>query len=79
MVRYETPIPSVDGVEIVHTPVFKTEDYSPEAMAKCVYYSAQILREAFIDASRLWRTDASSSMRVARPRYASVDPILATY
>ncbi|KAJ7572638.1 tyrosine phosphatase family-domain-containing protein [Mycena floridula] len=32
--KYEVPLPSVDGVEIVHTPVFKTEDYSPEAMAR---------------------------------------------
>lgn len=42
MVRYETPIPTVDGIEIVHTPVFKTEDYSPEAMAKYVLARLQI-------------------------------------
>jgi hypothetical protein len=29
-------MPSIDGVEILHTPVFKTEDYSPEMMAKYV-------------------------------------------
>ncbi|CDO73781.1 hypothetical protein BN946_scf185015.g109 [Trametes cinnabarina] len=34
MHRYETPIPTIEGVEVVHIPVFKTEDYSPEAMAK---------------------------------------------
>lgn len=48
MVRYETPIPSVDGVEIVHTPVFKTEDYSPEAMAKCVHAHVYYSRNALI-------------------------------
>ncbi|KAJ7583531.1 hypothetical protein C8J56DRAFT_1028456 [Mycena floridula] len=32
--KYEVPLPSVDGVEIVHIPAFKTEDYSPEAMAR---------------------------------------------
>ncbi|KAH9947164.1 protein-tyrosine phosphatase-like protein [Amylocystis lapponica] len=34
--RYEAPCPDIDGVEVVRTPVFKTEDYSPEMMAKCV-------------------------------------------
>ncbi len=34
MHKYETPIPTIEGVEVVHVPVFKTEDYSPEAMAK---------------------------------------------
>jgi hypothetical protein len=29
-------MPTIDGVEILHTPVFKTEDYSPEMMAKYV-------------------------------------------
>ncbi|KAL1946463.1 hypothetical protein VTO73DRAFT_14567 [Trametes versicolor] len=48
MVRYETPIPSVDGVEIVHTPVFKTEDYSPEAMAKRFELYASGKTEAFM-------------------------------
>jgi hypothetical protein len=32
--KYNTPQPHIDGVEIIHTPVFKTEDYSPEMMAK---------------------------------------------
>lgn len=34
--RYESPIPEVPGVQILRVPVFKTEDYSPEMMAKCV-------------------------------------------
>ena len=36
MHKYETPIPDIKGVKVVHVPVFKTEDYSPEEMAKCV-------------------------------------------
>ncbi|KAI0638416.1 protein-tyrosine phosphatase-like protein [Trametes polyzona] len=48
MHRYETPIPTVDGVEIVHIPVFKTEDYSPEAMAKRFELYASGKTEAFM-------------------------------
>ncbi len=36
MRKYDTPIPEMEGVAVIHVPVFKTEDYSPEAMAKCV-------------------------------------------
>ena len=34
--KYKTPCPSIEGVDIVRSPVFKLEDYSPEMMAKCV-------------------------------------------
>ena len=34
--KFNTPLPQIDGVEILHTPVFQTEDYSPEIMAKYV-------------------------------------------
>lgn len=34
MHKYDSPIPHIEGVEVVHVPVFKKEDYSPEAMAK---------------------------------------------
>ena len=34
MHKYDSPIPEINGVEVHHVPVFKTEDYSPEAMAK---------------------------------------------
>ena len=43
--KYNTPLPQIDGVEILHTPVFKTEDYSPEMMAK---YVRDILPELVI-------------------------------
>jgi hypothetical protein len=32
--KYKTPIPIVEGVEIIRAPVFQWEDYSPEMMAK---------------------------------------------
>jgi hypothetical protein len=34
--KYSAPLPSIDGVEVLHIPVFKLEDYSPEMMAKYV-------------------------------------------
>lgn len=36
MQKYNTPIPHIEDVEVVHVPVFQTEDYSPEVMAKYV-------------------------------------------
>ncbi|KAJ3574782.1 hypothetical protein NP233_g1538 [Leucocoprinus birnbaumii] len=46
--KYNSPLPEIDGVEIVHIPVFKTEDYSPEMMAKRfqLYASGKTEREA---------------------------------
>jgi len=32
--KYNAPPPNIDGVEIIHVPVFETADYSPETMAK---------------------------------------------
>ena len=32
--KYNTPLPQIDGVDILHMPVFQTEDYSPEMMAR---------------------------------------------
>ena len=34
--KWKSPIPEIDGVEVVRAPVFKVEDYSPEMMAKYV-------------------------------------------
>jgi hypothetical protein len=36
MAKWHSPIPRIDGVEVIHAPVFKNEDYSPEMMAKSV-------------------------------------------
>lgn len=32
--KYNSQIPTIEGVDIVHIPIFKSEDYSPEMMAK---------------------------------------------
>ena len=34
IVKYKAAIPIVEGVEIIRSPVFQWEDYSPEMMAK---------------------------------------------
>jgi hypothetical protein len=34
--KYGAPLPVIEGVEILHTPVFQKDDYSPEVMAKYV-------------------------------------------
>ena len=34
--KYESPCPSIDGVDVRRTPVIALEDYSPEMMAKYV-------------------------------------------
>ena len=36
MVKYQTPCPEIEGIDVIRVPVFKLEDYSPEMMAKCV-------------------------------------------
>ncbi len=45
MAKYNAPLPEIEGVDVIRTPVFKLEDYSPEVMAKYVRvgmsYSAQ--------------------------------------
>jgi len=35
MAKWQSPIPQIDGVKVIHAPVFKNEDYSPEMMARC--------------------------------------------
>ncbi|CAK5275325.1 unnamed protein product [Mycena citricolor] len=32
--KYNTPLPTIEGVEVHHVPVFQKEDYSPEMMAR---------------------------------------------
>ena len=36
MEKYQTPCPTIEGIDVVRVPVFQLEDYSPEMMAKCV-------------------------------------------
>jgi len=47
--KYNTPLPVIDGVEILHTPVFQTADYSPEMMAKRYQLYASGKTEAFME------------------------------
>ncbi|TBU33100.1 protein-tyrosine phosphatase-like protein [Dichomitus squalens] len=48
MQKYGTPIPEMEGVEVIHVPVFKREDYSPEAMARRFELYASGKTEAFM-------------------------------
>ena len=34
MTKYSTPVPTIDGVSVLHTPVFAQKDYSPANMAR---------------------------------------------
>jgi len=47
--KYNTPQPHIDGVEVIHTPVFQTADYSPEMMAKRYQLYASGKTEAFLE------------------------------
>ncbi|KAG6910995.1 hypothetical protein DXG01_006049 [Tephrocybe rancida] len=47
--KYNTPQPEIEGVEIIHSPVFQTEDYSPEMMAKRYQLYASGKTEAFME------------------------------
>ncbi|KAH7887384.1 protein-tyrosine phosphatase-like protein [Phlebopus sp. FC_14] len=48
MQKYNTPIPTIEDVQIIRTPVFKNEDYSPESMAKKFELYATGTTEAFM-------------------------------
>ncbi|CAA7260109.1 unnamed protein product [Cyclocybe aegerita] len=47
--KYNTPLPVVEGVDVIHTPVFQTADYSPEMMAKRYQLYASGKTEAFLE------------------------------
>ncbi|PPQ78212.1 hypothetical protein CVT25_015531 [Psilocybe cyanescens] len=47
--KYNTPLPQIDGVEVIHIPVFQTADYSPEMMAKRYQLYASGKTEAFLE------------------------------
>jgi len=47
--KYNSPLPDIEGVEVLHTPVFRTEDYSPEMMAKRFQLYASGKTEAFME------------------------------
>ncbi|KAK7060362.1 hypothetical protein VNI00_001127 [Paramarasmius palmivorus] len=47
--KYNSPLPSIEGVEVLRTPVFKQEDHSPEMMAKRYQLYASGKTEAFME------------------------------
>ncbi|TEB35763.1 hypothetical protein FA13DRAFT_1811435 [Coprinellus micaceus] len=47
--KYDTPLPQIEGVDVIHIPVFQTADYSPEMMAKRYQLYASGKTEAFIE------------------------------
>jgi len=47
--KYKTPVPSIDGVEVIRIPVFEKEDYSPEVMARRFQLYASGKTEAFME------------------------------
>ncbi|KAJ3776711.1 protein-tyrosine phosphatase-like protein [Lentinula raphanica] len=47
--KYNAPLPQIEGVELLHIPVFRTEDYSPEMMAKRYQLYASGKTEAFME------------------------------
>ncbi|GLB34077.1 putative tyrosine phosphatase [Lyophyllum shimeji] len=49
ILKYNSPQPQIDGVEITRAPVFQTEDYSPEMMAKRYQLYASGKTEAFME------------------------------
>ncbi|KAG6854350.1 hypothetical protein C0991_007855 [Blastosporella zonata] len=65
--KYNTPQPVIDGVEFVHSPVFQTEDYSPEMMAKYVRATTRAGYSHF-PYSCDYPPGDTNSMLVERPR-----------
>ncbi|EPQ59168.1 hypothetical protein GLOTRDRAFT_136110 [Gloeophyllum trabeum ATCC 11539] len=49
MEKYNTPLPNIPGIDIIHAPVFQKEDYSPEMMAKRYKLYASGKTEAFME------------------------------
>ncbi|PFH51324.1 hypothetical protein AMATHDRAFT_142937 [Amanita thiersii Skay4041] len=49
MSKYNSPIPTIDGVNIIRAPVFKTADYSPQMMAKRYELYASGKTDAFME------------------------------
>ncbi|KAI0034125.1 protein-tyrosine phosphatase-like protein [Vararia minispora EC-137] len=48
MSKYNTPVPTIPGVQILHTPVFSQKDYSPTNMARRFQMYASGKIEAFM-------------------------------
>ncbi|THV08260.1 hypothetical protein K435DRAFT_641182 [Dendrothele bispora CBS 962.96] len=49
MEKYSAPLPTIEDIDIIRTPVFQKEDYSPEMMAKRYQLYASGKIEAFME------------------------------
>ncbi|KAF9021518.1 hypothetical protein BDZ89DRAFT_1137968 [Hymenopellis radicata] len=47
--KYNSPLPEIEGIEVLRTPVFQKEDYSPEMMAKRFQLYSSGKTEAFME------------------------------
>ncbi|KAF9651766.1 hypothetical protein BDM02DRAFT_3090662 [Thelephora ganbajun] len=63
MAKWQSPIPQIDGVEVIHAPVFKNEDYSPEMMAKKFKLYSTNKTEAFMELYTQIMDNAGPSFR----------------
>jgi len=63
MAKWQSPIPQIDGVEVIHAPVFKNEDYSPEVMAKKFKLYSANKTEAFMELYTQIMDNAGPSFR----------------
>jgi len=63
MAKWQSPIPHIDGVEVIHTPVFKNEDYSPEMMARRFKLYSANKTEAFMELYTQIMDNAGPSFR----------------
>ena len=54
--KYNTPCPVIEGIDILRTPVFKHEDYTPEMMAKCVSSHTLAIHPIFLLRHGLYQT-----------------------
>ncbi|KAH8830255.1 protein-tyrosine phosphatase-like protein [Flagelloscypha sp. PMI_526] len=48
MKKWDSPLPSIEGIDVIRTPVFKKEDYSPEDIAKRYELYATGKNESFM-------------------------------
>lgn len=70
IVKWGTASPEMKGLEIVRTPVFKSDDYSPEVMAKCVDVRCTFYCSKMRESDRPTPQDDMNYTLVAKQRYA---------
>jgi len=63
MAKWQSPIPHIGGVQVIHTPIFKSEDYSPEMMARRFKLYSANKTEAFMELYTQIMDNAGPSFR----------------